>query len=117
MSVYETIRGFLVGDSTVAGIVGARVSPLVRAQDEAVPAVVLVLLAVQPFTTLVDPPDLNSNVVQVNCWASTHDAAQTLSSACRDALETAGLVMRGQAERYEPTVDEYLVSLEFLIWT
>jgi hypothetical protein len=113
----STVRDILVADGTVAGLVGARVSPLVRSQDEPVPAITLALLAVNPFTTLDDPPNLDSNIVQVNCWAATYDAAQTLSAACRAALETAGLSMRGQSERYEPAVDEYLVALEFLIFT
>lgn len=117
MTPIETIKNILVADSTVHGLVDTRVSPVVRAQDEVSPAVVLTLMSVNPFGSLNDPPEIASNIVQVNCWAATYDTAQTLASACRTALEAAGLLMQGLSVRYEPQTDEFLISSDFLIWT
>lgn len=113
----ETVKNILVASSAVHALAGDRISPVVRAQDEASPAVVLTLLSVNPFGSLNDPPEIASNIVQVNCWAATYDGAQDLASACRTALEAAGLSMRGLSVRYEPQTDEFLISTDFLIWT
>ncbi len=113
----QTVRDILVAAPAVTGLVGARISPNVRAQDEEVPAVTLVLVNVSPLDCLASPPTLEQNIVQVNSWAETYDEAQSVADACRSALEAAGLTLRGQSERYEPAVEEYLVSQEFTLWT
>jgi hypothetical protein len=109
----ETIRDLLVADAAVTALVGARVSPLVRAQDETSPAVTLIITDVTPMANLASPPTLELRLVEVNSWATTYDEAIDVSNACRAALEAAGLNLQGQSERYEPSVEEYLVTQTF----
>ena len=115
----ETVRNILIAASGVTTLVGQRISPLVRAQDEAVPCVTLSRSGLQPLNVIHGAPSLNVNRVQVSSWASTYDGARAVASACRAALEAAGIVMESESdsEGYAPDVDEYRITQEFIVWT
>jgi len=112
----ETVRDILVADPAVLALVEARISPYVRAQDEALPAVVIEISSVTPFSNLASPPSLDLVTATVTAWAATYDEAVELSAACRSALEAAGLSLNSQSERFEPSVEEYLVAMDFTLF-
>lgn len=112
-----TVRNILTASGGVTALVDQRISPLLRAQDEALPCITLTLVTTVPFNHLLGPPSLDENRVQVDCWAETYTDARDVANASRVALEAAGLVMTSEAEDSEPDVNEYRVTQDWLLWT
>lgn len=113
----QTVRNILVAASGVTALVGQRISPVMRAQEETLPCVVLSLVAAAPTNILKGVPTLDSNRVQVDCFGSTYASARAVADACRAALEAADVVMDSEFESFEPDVDEYRVTQDWLVWT
>lgn len=113
----ETARAILTNAAGVTALVGQRVSPLIRSQDESLPCVVLTLASVSPMNHLNGPATLEANRLEVASFAATYDAALEVADACRVALEAAGVIYQNQGDVFEPGVSEYRVSREFLLWT
>lgn len=113
----ETARTILTNAAGVTALVGLRVSPLIRSQDESLPCVVLTLTSVSPMNHLDGPATLEANRLIVDSFATTYDAALEVADACRTALEAADVIYQNQSDVFEPGVSEYRVSREFLLWT
>ena len=112
-----TVRNILVAAGGVTALVDQRISPLIRAQDEVLPCITLTLVTTVPFNHLHGRPSLDENRVQVDSWAETYADARAVAYACREALESAGLVMSSETEDSEPDVNEYRVTQDWLLWT
>ena len=113
----QTIVGYLTAAPAVYSLVNERVSPLIRAQNEALPCVTLSLVSVTPMNHIAGAPTLDQNRVQVDSWASSYAEVRSVADACRAALEAAGLVMESEIDGFEADADEYRVTQDFYIWT
>ena len=113
----QTVRNILIAAGGVTALVGSRISPVMRAQSEAMPCVTLTLVSVAPSNHLAGAPTLDANLVQVDSWAETYTQARDEANACRAALEAANVVMNSEFDNYEPDVTEYRVTQEFSVWT
>jgi hypothetical protein len=114
--VIEEVRDILVADAGVTALVGARISPVLRAQNETLPCITLTVVSVVPANHLNGAPSLDANRVQVDSYATTYDGVRSLAAAVRAALEAADLVMEGEFDGFEPDVDEYRVTQDFYYW-
>lgn len=117
MTALTTVRAALTSSAAVSAIVGTRISPVMRAQGETLPCVVLTQISTVPQNQLYGAPTLDANRVQLDAYATTYAGAVALASACRTALEAAGLVMENQTDWFEPDVTEYRITQDFLVWT
>lgn len=115
MSV-ETVRAILVAESDVTDLVGQRVSPVIGDQDDVLPYVALTRIALTPQNHLAGVPTLDAALVQLDIFAATYAEARAVATACRDALEAAGLKMENEQDDYEFAPDEYRVIQEFYVW-
>jgi hypothetical protein len=113
----ETVRNILMAAGGVTTLVNTRVSPVQRAQDEALPCVVLTLVSAVPQNHLNGAPTLDANRVQLDAYADTYADAREVAAACRAALEVGGCVMDNEFDAFEPDVTEYRVSQDWLVWT
>ena len=113
----ETVRNILIAESTVTALVNDRISPVHRAQDEALPCVVLSTVSVVPQNHLHGRPTLDASRVQLDAYAETYAAARELASACRAALEVGNCVMDNEFDDFEPDVGEHRVTQDWLVWT
>lgn len=113
----QTVRNILVAAGGVTALVGTRISPVLRAQDEPLPAVVLTLVSAVPQNILVGAPTLDSNRVQLDAYAATYAGARALADACRAALEAGGCTLDNEFDVFEPETDEYRVAQDWLVWT
>ncbi len=113
----EVVRTILIAAPAVTALVGQRISPVLRAQGEPLPAVVLTRVSLAPLNHLSGAPTLDANRVQVDSFAATYAASRDLADACRTALEAAGLTMESEFDNFEPDVDEYRITQDFYLWT
>ena len=112
-----TVRNILVAAGGVTALVGQRISPVLREQDETLPCVVLTTISVAPMNHLSGAPTLDANRVQVDCYATTYTGVRAVAEACRTALEAGGQMMENETDLSEPDVDEYRVTQDYLVWT
>jgi hypothetical protein len=116
MSTLQTVRDLLVADGDVYALVNERVSPIIRAQNEALPCVTLTLVAVTPMNHINGAPTLDQHRIQVDSWGTGYAEVRSVANAVRAALEAAGLVMESEFDGFEPDVDEYRVTQDFYYW-
>jgi hypothetical protein len=121
MSV-EACRAILLADSAVTAIVGtgtsARVSPLTKTQGITMPAVTLQRVTVTPQNHLRGHGGLDQVNVQVDSWAETYAGARALATACRNAIQAAGVLMTSEFDNFDPETDPglYRITQEFQFW-
>ena len=113
----KTVRDILVAASPVTALVGQRISPVIAAQDTALPHVVLTRVSLAPVNHIHGPPTLDQNRVQLDAFANTYAEARAVADACRDALEAGGVTMESEFDNFEPDVAEYRITQDFLVWT
>jgi hypothetical protein len=120
--VIEVVLAVLKAAPAVTAIVGegvdARISPLIRAQTVAPPAVTLQRISLAPVNGLRGHAGLDDVRVQVDVWADSYAGARTLANACRAALQAAGHQMQSEFDNYEPDVSPelYRITQDFQVW-
>lgn len=77
----EELRQLLLGDATIAGLVGARVHWQRRPQGMPLPAIVLTAVSRTDEPTLDGPTSPVDRRVQVDAYATTYADAKTLERA------------------------------------
>lgn len=82
------IRLALVADATVAASVGARIQPDVLPQGETWPAVTYTIITGASHGHTGGRSEFADCVMQVNCWATTQEAATAASEVIRKFLDT-----------------------------
>lgn len=84
--IESAIRAALLADSTVAGLIGDRVYPLVLPQNPTLPAIV--------YQRIASPPDLSNDGpagplrtrLQLTLWASTWSGSRAIAAAVKAVL-------------------------------
>jgi hypothetical protein len=113
----QTVLDYLDDYSGLTALVGERMSPLIRDQNETLPCVTLSLVSVDPQNHLNGAPTLDQNRVQIDSWATTYAGARAVAAAVRTALESAGLNLISEFDTFESDVNEYRVTQDFSVWT
>jgi hypothetical protein len=115
-----TVRTVLVAAGAVTALVPAiKITPLVRIQSIAPPAITLTRVSVTPLNHLRGWGSLDANRVQLDAWATRYDACRAIADACRDALEAATFLMELELDSYEPETDPELfhITQDWSVWT
>lgn len=115
MAVKQVVE-WLLADSDIVTYVGARVRPVVLAEDDVMPAISVHTISDSPFNTLEGSAGLDLVAVIVNYWSLTHSEAQALKSAGRACLEASGVVMLDETEDYDSAVRQYRVSQQWNVF-
>lgn len=117
MAIQELVA-VLQAAQPVQALAAKRISPVIKSQALALPAVTLQRSAVNPVNSLTGHCDLDENQIQVDSWAETYAAARALADACRAAIQAAGHVMNSEFDNYEPSVEPgvYCITQSYSVW-
>lgn len=121
MSV-PVVVGILTAATGVTAIVGSgsdcRVSSLTKVQGITIPAVTVQRVSTDPVNHLRGHAGLDDSRVQVDSWATTDTEVRALAAACRAAIQTAGHLMLGEFDNYDPETDPglYRITQDYRIW-
>lgn len=121
MSV-EVAVSVLKNAAGVTAIVGSgsscRVSPLMKSQSLTMPAVTVQRVTTDPVNHLRGHGSLDDSRTQLDSWAETYAGARALATACRTAMQTAGHLMLGEFDNYDPETDPglYRITQDYRIW-
>ena len=98
-NVEKLLVARLKADGTVSGIT-TRIQPMALKQQGSLPAITFQRISTTPQNHATGTTTTQSCQVQVDCWASTFDAARILG----DAVEAA---LNGKSETGPPVVSQY----------
>jgi hypothetical protein len=87
MNISGIVYTILAADSAVTAICSTRIFPLTIPQTEALPAVRIVTIALEPFDTKTGGSTLDAIRVQIDAYAYSMLTAQQLEEAIRVALD------------------------------
>lgn len=86
MTITAALRAHLLDDGPIAALVAGRCYPLRLPQKVTLPAIVLTRISETRVAHLRGADALARPRYQVDCWATTHDAATELGTLCRQRL-------------------------------
>ena len=120
------VRAILAADGTVSGLVSSRIYPMKLPQGPTMPAITYSRVSGPRVQELSGPSGLAFPRVQVDSWASTYAGVKALADAVRKALDgyrdtiasirIGGVIMDGEVDIYEPGVEEYRVTQDYIVW-
>lgn len=96
-----------------------RITPLLRPQSIAVPAITLQRTAMVPQQQLRGQANLDLNSVQLDVWAVGYIEATAIAAACRSALQASECRLTFEGDNYEPDVDPaiFRITQNWSVWT
>ncbi len=112
----QSVVGILSAAGAVTSLVSDRISPRPLQQGEALPSIVLTVVATTPFTHLQGSGSLHEVRVQVDCYGSTYAAAAGLGDAVRAALEASDRILASRLDDFDEATQTHVVSMDFLLW-
>lgn len=91
MAVLQSaIYAVLSADAGVSALVGDRISPVLRRQEEAIPAITYQRISTQDWYAHDGAQNLSRVRVQFNCYGPTTLVAEQVADALRTAIEGGG---------------------------
>lgn len=118
MTTEEKLRAHLLADATVAGLVAARIYPVIGPADmprsgeaKPLPFIVMTRLGTTRLAALDASTGWSRARIQLSCWAEDASAARGLANAVRalvDSVSTASLPhlrLEQEAEVYDRDID------------
>lgn len=119
----EAISNLLLGNATVAGMVGDRVNWAARPGAD-LPAITLHRITGQRDATMSGRTGLVSSTVQIDVWGSTYSQAKKLARAVIPALpQTPGATLQGvfinsESDRFEgeDPAPLYRTRIDISVW-
>lgn len=84
----EALRTMLLGNASIAALVGTRVDWGLRPQSAALPAICLTVISDGPVNHTLDGPGPSRARVQVDCFGVSYASAKAVSRAVRRLLDT-----------------------------
>lgn len=87
MSIATDLRAFVLGDATIAGLIGSRLYPNILPQNPTLPAMTFTWISGVRFHHLTAAEGLAGPRIQFDCWARTYLGAEALFEALRLALD------------------------------
>lgn len=110
----------LLNDTTVSGLVAARIFPLILPQETQVPAITLRRITMTPTNHLTGDAGLDNARLQVDSLDVTYAGARAVADAVRAAMNTAGVQMTNEID-VEPSLLPVGIAnqiiQEFQVWS
>ena len=94
-SLTTDLRAWLLDDSTIQSLVGQRIRPRKLKQNETLPAIRITRAGGLQEDTLDGPSTLRQATVQIDCYATTSEAADELLELVRTRLANASRYTAG----------------------
>ena len=124
MSAEKDVIARLVADTTVHAVCADRIRPVKLKQDETLPAVTVQRVTADFGGSLQgDTTNKTRAYVQVDCYAKTYGAVDSLVTAVRTAMKSlttsAGhsrAIPIDSTDFYEDVDETFRVSLDFYVW-
>lgn len=123
MTIDEQVRGLLLADPTIAGLVGDRVHPEPAPQGSPAPLIVMRVISDVPLNDLGGNASGRHNaIVQVDAYAVRLSEARALAAAVHQVLgaRTAPELLSsriGRRDTYDDEAALHCVSSDFSMWT
>lgn len=104
--------------STISGLVSGRCYPNRRPQDKPVPVIVFSILTDLPENTICGTGTLYNARVQLDVWAATYTAAETLAGQVIAAMAASAMqnVLIDSHPEPDDTEDLHRWVLDYSIW-
>jgi hypothetical protein len=104
--------------TTLNGLVGGRMYPLVAPNSPTTPLLVYLNVANSPEVTLADGSPINNTRMQIDVYETTYAAVKALAAQVIAAMAGATFtnVPLQQQDLYEDAVKLYRVQMDFSIW-
>lgn len=134
MTLEAELRTFLLGDATIAGLLGAAgaVYPAPAPQNTPSPFVTFQRIAADRIYSLRGPSGLAGPLIQIDCWSEqpelggSYAQAKALGEAVRKRLDgyrgamgsvaVKEITIEGERDLFEPQDKTRRVSFDFRIW-
>lgn len=114
--VFQTLKA----SADVKAIVGTNPPRIYRhgeaPQNVERPYITWALIAGTPENNLSDPPPVDRQSVQVDCWHQTDSGIEVLAEAVRDAIEPTAHMTGTLIDLREQETRLYRVSMQFDFW-
>lgn len=115
--MFPRIYDLLRSNATILSMVGTKIGRHGSIpQGTAAPYITWFVVVDDPHNTLSEPPESDTDKVQIDCWAGPSDAADAdvarLARAVREALDAAGHHNRVVVDHREPDTKLYRVGIE-----
>ena len=88
--ISATIRTMLTSEATVSAVVSTRVRSDILKENETLPAITYFVVDTVPNETLTAIADVSMARIQIDCFAATRSAANSLADGVRLALQKQG---------------------------
>lgn len=85
--IEQGIRDALAADSTVAGMVSARIRPLIGSQDDVQPRIAYQVTGDENIGTYAGPGSHGTATVEIDCIGDTFKQSLTLSDAVKSVFD------------------------------
>lgn len=87
MAIEETLYTRLSTHAGLSALVSTRISPNIKAQDSALPAVTYRRVSSTRFSAMAVDAEVVKARFQIDVWASTYDSAAAVRDQVRDAMQ------------------------------
>lgn len=122
------LRSKLVNDPGVAGLVGSRITPLLRPEGSALPAISYFRVSTVRKYNVNGDANLSFNRFQIDCWADTYAKSLELGNAVVTCLSGfygtttisgssgyfGGIHVANEKSEYIEDINEYRYSIDVL---
>lgn len=129
MTIEADMRTFLLGDGTLAGLISARLYPVILPQSPTFPAVSYQWISGTRYVTNDGPSQLSSPRLQFDCWSLSYTTTRAVSEALRKRLNgfkglaggsppmtrIQGAFFESEREFYEPETKLYRHSADYFL--
>ena len=121
----KVIYNLLHANSSIVALVGDRIYPVRRLQEEDLPAITYQTISNSPLNTKDGPSKLDTERITVHVFSNTHTQAQSLAALVRTTLDryrglNSGvdvdkIIFADENYLYEDWVEVHHIALDFLI--
>lgn len=119
MTIGTDIYSVLSNDATVTSLASTRIYPNWTPQDVTYPCIVYFSNGDEVANDLAGESALAHHNYEIEVFAETYSAAQSLADAVKDAMlatSTFKAIRLNQSDAYNPTVDIHSIGVEFSLW-
>lgn len=109
----------LTGDTTVAGVVGTRIYPLVMPQDPTFPAITYERISGEKVNGLDGYLHMENAHIMVMIWATAYDTAKELAEDVHDCMNKVVAfrsILVNDPDGYDVNTGLYFVSQDYSCW-
>lgn len=111
MSAETVLKATLDGAAGVTALVGTRIYPDIRPQDDALPAIVYTRDSTEYTMTIHSTIALERAQLSIACLAATRAGAEALADAARAAVLAAAFGLSARAAEFDPDTGTYIATL------